>query len=40
MLDNIFITAAFNNQLNEDFIGVYGFSTRPINFDIGFNVEF
>jgi len=38
--DKLFVTAAVNNLLNEDFIGVYGFATRPINFNIGLNVKF
>ena len=38
--DKMFITAAINNLLNEDFVGQYGYSTRPINFNIGFNVKF
>ena len=38
--DKIFVTAAINNLLDEDFVGVYGFSTKPINFNIGFNVRF
>jgi vitamin B12 transporter len=38
--DKMFISAAINNLLNEDFVGVYGRSIRPINFNIGFNVKF
>lgn len=38
--DKMFITAGINNLLNENFIGEYGHATRPINFDIGFNVTF
>jgi vitamin B12 transporter len=38
--DKFFVTAAINNLLDEDFVGVYGFATKPINFNIGFNVKF
>lgn len=37
---NLILNGAINNILDEDFIGVYGFATRPVNFSIGFTAIF
>lgn len=37
---DLIFNGAVYNLLNEDFIGVYGFSTRPVNFSLGLTARF
>lgn len=37
---DVILNGAVYNLTNEDFVGVYGFSTRPINFMVGLSVKF
>ena len=37
---DVIFSGSINNVLNEDFVGVYGFTTRPANFTIGVTGNF
>jgi len=37
---NLIFNGAVYNVLDEDFVGVYGFSTRPVNFMVGLTAKF
>lgn len=41
MLDgNLVLSGSVKNLLDEDFVGIYGYTTRPINFTIGVTAKF
>ncbi len=40
MKDKWQVSGSLENLLNEDFVGVYGFNTRPINFKLAVSVKF
>ena len=37
---DVTVAGAVNNILDEDFVGVYGFATRPANFNVSFTARF
>ena len=37
---NVIVNGAVYNLFDEDFVGVYGFGTRPVNFSIGLTAKF
>ena len=37
---DVILSGAINNILDEDFVGVYGFGTTPVNFNIGVTAKF
>jgi len=37
---DLVLSGAINNLFDEDFVGVYGFTSRPVNFNLGITVKF